>query len=163
MFRSPGLTLSYLSVACLLVLTLTAGHVRAEDKEPGMLGVTLRDDFGRVLIKNVHVGGPAYAAGLRPGDRIIAVGHKAVNSSEELINVLAESGANDRVEIYASRNGWMKDLPIKLGSREQVAHLPLMQRPPETPRAPAARSVPVQAPPPKVHHSPFHRQRYERW
>jgi predicted metalloprotease with PDZ domain len=152
-------------VACLpvyvLLVAAVASHADGSEPAPGMLGVTLDDWAGRVLVKDVYVGGPAYVAGLRPGDRIIAVGHKAVNTSAELIEVLAEYGANERVELYASRDGWMKDLPVTLAKRADVVGKPLLNAT-ATPQ-PRTTSVPVQPSRPLVHPDPFHRKRYERW
>ncbi len=162
MFRSRTLSSSFLSTACGLVVALVASHAIGGEPSRGMLGVTLRDDGGRVIVKNVYVDGPAYVAGIRPGDRIIAVGHKAVNTSAELIEVLADYDANERIELYASRDGWMKDLPITLATHEDVTRLPLLEQSRETPQA-RTRNVPIQAPRPQIHHSPFDRSRYERW
>lgn len=164
MFRSCSLSkaVGWLSPACWLVVALIAGLANGSEPARGMMGVTLRDEAGRVLVKDVYVDGPAFVAGIRPGDRIIAVGHKAVNTSAELLEVMADYGPNDRVELYASRDGWMKDLPITLGSREDVARLRLLVNSPETPQA-RTRSVPVRPSKPLVHPDPFHRKRYERW
>jgi predicted metalloprotease with PDZ domain len=150
----------YLPV-CLFLIAGVASHANGSDSSPGMLGVTLRDSGGRVLVKDVHVGGPAYVAGLRPGDRIIAVGHKAVNTSTELREVLAENRANERVEVYASRDGWMKDLPITLAKREDIEGKPLLAAT-QTPQ-PRTRSGQVAPSRPIVHPDPAHRVRYERW
>ncbi len=147
---------------CIFMLAGIACHADENDAPPGMLGVILRDEGGRVLLKDVYVGGPAHTAGLRPGDRIIAVGHKAVNTSDELIEVLAENRANDRIELFASRDGWMKDLPITLAKREDIVGKPLLA-PKQTPR-PRTGNSPVTVPrQPLVHPDPAHRVRYERW
>ncbi len=115
MFRSGNLIRSArrLLAAGSFILAV-ASLANGSEPSSGMLGVTLTDWAGRVLVKDVYVGGPAYVAGLRPEDRIVAVGHKVVNTSAQLMEVLAEYGPNDRVEIYASRDGWMKDLPVTL-------------------------------------------------
>ena len=168
MFRSGNLIRSArrLLAAGSFILAV-ASLANGSEPSSGMLGVTLTDWAGRVLVKDVYVGGPAYVAGLRPEDRIVAVGHKVVNTSAQLMEVLAEYGPNDRVEIYASRDGWMKDLPVTLAKREDVAGKPLLQAS-ATPRTTEAtqdriRSVPVQPSRPLVHPDPFHRLRYERW
>jgi len=169
MFRSCNRIRSArrLFAACSFMVAAAAGHAYGSEPSPGMLGVTLTDWAGRVLVKDVYVDSPAYVAGLRPEDRIIAVGHKAVNTAAQLTEVLSEYGANDRVEIYASRDGWMKDLPITLAKREDVVGKPLLSAT-ETPRATAAtqdrtRRGPVQPVPSLTHPDPFHRLRYERW
>jgi len=153
-----------LFAACTLVMATVVAHpAGGAEPAPGMLGVTLENWQGRVLVKDLYVGGPAYVAGIRPGDRIIAVGHKAVNTSAELLEVLAEYSANDRIELFASRDGWMKDLPVTLASREDVAGKPLLsatQKP--APRARTGNTT-IQPSRPLVHPDTFHRKRYERW
>jgi S1-C subfamily serine protease len=150
------------SIVCLSVAAIAASAARAAEPAPGMLGVTLRDDGGRVFVKDVYLGGPAQRAGLRPGDRILAVGDKAVSTIAELVETLAAYEAGARIEIRASRDGWSKELPATLGKREEVAGLPLMLQSRATPQA-RTRNAPVQPAAPLVHPSPFYRKRNERW
>lgn len=140
----------------------------AEDKKPSraMLGVTLRDDGGHVLVKDVYMGGPAHAAGLRPGDRIVAIDETAVNTSGELIEVLATHQVGDRFELHASRDGWRKELPITMADGDEVSRQPLFLGVVEE-AAPFAFRRPVttrtSGRPNQPHPSPFYRLRYERW
>jgi hypothetical protein len=50
-----------------------------------------RDEFG-ALVTSVESGGAAEAAGLKPGDRILALGGQAVFTAEDVISVVNETG-----------------------------------------------------------------------
>jgi predicted metalloprotease with PDZ domain len=149
--------------ACGLMAAMVASHANGGEPSRAMLCVIPVDDGGRVMVKDVYVGGPAQVAGLRPGDRIIAVNDKAVNTAAELIETLAGYDANARVELRASRDGWSKQLPVTLAKRENVAGLPLSLN--ATPQS-TTRRMPVGTSSPNNRtriDSPFYRYRYQRW
>jgi len=146
-----------------VVLFIAAGHAQAAEPSRAMLGVTLHDEAGQVIVSGVYVGGPATAAGLRPGDRIIAVNDKVVHSSAELVEAMAGYNVGSRIEVRASRDGWTKQLPITLGNRETVSRLPLSTSAAAAPQTRTRNSPNVVAPRPLVNPSPFYRKRNERW
>jgi predicted metalloprotease with PDZ domain len=115
-----------------VVILLTCGFALANvsiataaEPSRAMLGVIPTDVDGKVIIKDLYVGSPAEIAGLRSGDRIIAVNDQAVNSAAELIDLLTGLDVNTRIELRASRDGWTKQLPVTLAKRDDVAKLPL--------------------------------------
>ncbi|REK19469.1 MAG: PDZ domain-containing protein [Planctomycetota bacterium] len=169
-----------LTAACGLLLAVEAGYgedtestKNAEVKQPAraMLGVTLEENAGRLLIKDVYVGGPAYVAGLRPGDRILSVDDQAVNTTQQLVAELADARVGQQIELRASRDGWTKELPVTMGNRDEVSRMQLLAATSAVPttqtqsRAPAVRAPSTRARQPSnaPHHSPFHRYRNERW
>ncbi len=153
-----------LAAVCLCFAMATASHALADEPQ-AMLGVIPVDEDGQVVIHDAYAGGPADVAGLWPGDRIIAVNDKNVNSVDELLDALAPSGVGTRVEIRASRNGWTKQVQVKLGDRDVVSKMPLASASPTPP--PQARRRDVQAETIHSKHraldSPYYRYRYQRW
>jgi len=83
----------------------------------GWLGLTgrsvtasLAEDFGLrveagVLVSSTVEGGPAERAGLRPGDVITRVGGRAVADTQELLDLVAESGPDAAVSLEVWRGG----------------------------------------------------------
>ncbi|HSC86564.1 MAG TPA: DegQ family serine endoprotease [Polyangiaceae bacterium] len=100
----------------------TDGHVTR-----GWLGVALQElnqdlrDAMRlegsdgVLIADVQKGGPADKAGLRSGDVVTHVGDKPVESSGQLRNSIASSGANKPVKLTVLRDGKSRSVDVTLG------------------------------------------------
>ncbi len=73
-------------------------------KEPGALGVVLNDAApGTVVASGVLPGGPAAAAGVRPGDLVLRIGGKPVGSAQEASRLLLSHGAGDRVRLALLR------------------------------------------------------------
>ncbi|HSK29110.1 MAG TPA: PDZ domain-containing protein, partial [Candidatus Limnocylindria bacterium] len=70
-----------------------------------------------VPLAGVTEGSPAARAGLRQGDVIIRLGHKAIKSIEDLTNALGERRPGDEVEIIVQRTGRPLTLKAILGSR----------------------------------------------
>jgi tetratricopeptide (TPR) repeat protein len=66
---------------------------------------------GPALVAEVHPGSPADAAGLRPGDRIVAVGGSPVASSAQVRAVLGVATARSplRIEWQSSRDGTRRE------------------------------------------------------
>jgi S1-C subfamily serine protease len=112
-----------LMAAAWVVVVITGSHAKSADSSPGMLGVIPVDDDGQVFVKEVYVGGPAQLGGLRPGDRIIEIEGKSVNSAVDLIAAVGSYEANRPVEIRASREGWAKQISVALRKREDVLRM----------------------------------------
>ena len=91
------------------------------------LGVQARDLDGRVgrilgldqlrgaLVAAVFRGGPADAAGVQPGDVIIAFDGKPIDSARSLSRILGSTTAQRRVSLTVWRDGRKRDLSVRLG------------------------------------------------
>ncbi len=60
-------------------------------------------------------GGPAAEAGVRPGDRIVAVGGRLLNSIDDLHRLLSGSGADRRLALSVVRAGHELEVHVDLG------------------------------------------------
>jgi predicted metalloprotease with PDZ domain len=124
-FISRVTSCAILGIGCGLIAVASCGFSSAAEPSRAMLGVIPKDANGQVIVKDVYVGSPAGVAGLRAGDRIIAVNDKTVNTAAELIDALAPLDVDARVELRASRDGWTKQVQVTLAKRDDVAKLPL--------------------------------------
>ena len=94
------------------------GHI-----DRGWLGVaieTLHDDDGRrvgVRITGVERGGPAAAAGLQPGDQVLAVNGGAVDSARALIRAVAAVPPGRTVRVELRRQGQVLNAAVIAGRR----------------------------------------------
>lgn len=73
----------------------------------------------------------AYQAGLRGGDRIVAVGGKPVSSWIGIFVGASEHPKNDSMKLTVAREGGTLDIPVSADAREPV--LSGLRRPPEPP------------------------------
>jgi serine protease Do len=92
----------------------------------GFLGVTIQNldsDLANalglktpegVLIADVAPGGPADRAGMRPGDVVLGIDGKPVQSTGQLRNVIASAGVGKIVKIEILRGGEKRTLSAKL-------------------------------------------------
>ena len=84
------------------------------DKETaGRYGYILNVDKG-VYIENVTVNGPAYKAGLRQGDVILAIGDKETNKVSDVRNAILDSKVGDTVQVKYERNGRVSTVDVAL-------------------------------------------------
>ncbi len=107
------------------VIAVAANRARSAEPSSAMLGVIPIDVDGQVFVKDVFVGSPAQTAGLRAGDRLLEIDDKAVINAADLIELIREYQPNTRIEVHASRAGWVKRLSITLAKRGDVEHQPL--------------------------------------
>jgi putative serine protease PepD len=83
-----------------------ADQGRVVDTGRAYLGVELRSLLGGgVLIVAVSPGGPAAAAGLRPGDLLVDIDGERVASVDDVAVALASHKPGDRVEVRVQRQG----------------------------------------------------------
>jgi S1-C subfamily serine protease len=82
-----------------------------------LLGVQLDDSAGDggARVREVSPGGAAEQAGVRPGDRIVAVNGKSVQGHEPAMRVVAllhDVKPGDKVHLEVSRDGKTRDLTV---------------------------------------------------
>ncbi len=63
---------------------------------------------------SVTIGGPAAGAGIKPGDIIIEIDGKAINSADEAIVNVRSHNVGDRIKIRFQRDGVTKEASLKL-------------------------------------------------
>lgn len=64
-----------------------------------------RDGESGVLLGDVTQGGPAWRAGVRPGDLVLAVDGEPVARARELVRAIRSGGVGNRVTLEISRQG----------------------------------------------------------
>jgi putative serine protease PepD len=94
--------------------------VAGESLEKGALGIqgarTSTDEPG-AIVEEVVAGGPAERAGMRRGDRIVAVDGSVVRSFEELQGRIGTYSPGERVTVEAVRDGETLAVEVELGAR----------------------------------------------
>ena len=93
---------------------------RGEQREEGFLGVALdeRTDGGvGAVIRDVNVGTPAEAAGLRAGDVVVAVDGATVEGAAGLIAAIRDLEPGDSTTITVQRGDERLDVVAELSSR----------------------------------------------
>ena len=71
------------------------------------------------IVTGVVVGGPAQAAGVRPGDRITSIAGRSTATFEDIYQVVSLR-PGERVEIVVQRNGTPLRLPARIGTRQET-------------------------------------------
>jgi predicted metalloprotease with PDZ domain len=79
---------------------------------PAWLGLTLKHEHGRTLVGSVRSDGPAWNAGIAPGDELLALDGFRINDREQL---------STRLRAY--RPG--SEIVLALFRRDELLHLPL--------------------------------------
>jgi predicted metalloprotease with PDZ domain len=85
------------------------------------LGATLEEKDGRLTVKNVPAGTPAYEQGLSAADQIVAVdGYRATLA---FLNArVADKRPGERLSLTVFRTDELRTLDIKLGARASAAY-----------------------------------------
>lgn len=106
-------------------LRLTRSHQADKDLErtggrPGVergyLGITTRVDNGRLLVQTTYAGSPAHAAGLTPGDELLALdGFRLTEAT--LPHRLDERAPGEVVTITVFRRDELHQVQVTLGAR----------------------------------------------
>jgi serine protease Do len=109
--------------------------MRAGKVERGWLGVTLQDvtyDTMKslklstpkgALVVDVVKGGPAYAAGIKPGDVITSLDGTAVDDSGALRNAVAGAAIGKEIRIGIMRDGKSLTVPVKVGNPKEAGKM----------------------------------------
>jgi hypothetical protein len=100
----------------------------ASNREPA-IGVTVVERSGMgVRVVGVVRQSPAGQAGIRPGDTIIEVDGRRVDSPPELVSVIQSSEPGQTVELAVIRDGREHAVPVRLATREQALPPALLRR-----------------------------------
>ncbi|MEX0937036.1 MAG: PDZ domain-containing protein [Pirellulales bacterium] len=90
------------------------------DRQPGYFGV-IGDDRteagSAVRVLQVVPGGPAHRAGLRSGDRIVAVEGQPVRSVADMSQIVSAASPGETVNVEVDRGGAKVTLELNVGSR----------------------------------------------
>ena len=111
----------------------------------GWLGIEVAPLAGqsgatRVVVLGVVRGGPAAAAGIRPGDQILSFGGAKVRDHLDLARRIQEHVPGDSVPVVLAREGMETTLPVRIGTRPVPAEG--SSRPPEASPASGSGSRP---------------------
>jgi predicted metalloprotease with PDZ domain len=94
-----------------------------EDEPPAgraYLGADLADEAGRLNVRSVSAGTPAYEQGLNSGDQIIAIDGYRVNNQSFLTSYLTERKPGDKVRLTIFRFDKLRDITLTLGKDTRV-------------------------------------------
>jgi predicted metalloprotease with PDZ domain len=104
-----------------LALSLT-GPAGSKPSEEAYLGVELRQDGDRLIVRSVQAASPAYEKGLNTGDEIVEINN--VRATKEFFEArLAEKRPGDFLGLTIFRFDNLSMLPIKLGGRIPPAYV----------------------------------------
>jgi predicted metalloprotease with PDZ domain len=101
-------------------------NVRQRNLANAYHGANLAEDSGRLLIRTIPAGTPAYEQGLNTGDQIVAIdGYRA--SLSFMQSYLSDKKPNDTVKLTIFRFDKLRDMDLKLGSdtRREYELVPL--------------------------------------
>jgi len=76
------------------------------------------EDGRGALVNSVYQNSPAGRAGILPGDVIIRVGNRPVNSSDDVVLRVGELPVNETADVQVLRNRQTITLPVEIVSRE---------------------------------------------
>ncbi|HEV7884988.1 MAG TPA: trypsin-like peptidase domain-containing protein [Solirubrobacteraceae bacterium] len=98
---------------------LKAGHAIKRS----YLGVSTGDaNTGTgAVVGGVVAGGPSDRAGLRAGDRIVAIGDHTIAKSTDVVSAVSALRPGENVTVRVRRGGSERTLTVKLGTRPAVA------------------------------------------
>ena len=99
--------------------TVTRGWIGVEAQE---ITAELADSFGLpdtdgALIAGVLRGSPADAAGIKPGDILLAVGGKAVKDPQVMLDLIAGLKPGEAIPFKLRREKTLVDAQVKIGKR----------------------------------------------
>ncbi len=94
---------------------------RGETIRRAYLGVSTTAAQGGAVVREATSGGPAAEAGIRAGDRIVAIGGKAVRTPDDVAAAIQDRRPGDRVAVEIERNGTRETLQVELRARPEQA------------------------------------------
>jgi S1-C subfamily serine protease len=74
-------------------------------------------DRSGAVVDSVVPGGPADQAGVRPGDKIVAIDDKKVSSSEDVSAAVTARRPGEQAKVTVERGGARRTLTVDLGKR----------------------------------------------
>lgn len=90
------------------------GGERADGEPEAHLGLEAREENGRLRVTRVARGGPAWQAGVQPGDELIAIDDRRV-PSEGLDKALARLEPGARASLLVARWGRLRTIDVVFG------------------------------------------------
>ena len=107
---------------------VTRGWVGTEIQEitPDLAAAFSLPGQDGTLIVGVLRGSPAQQAGIKPGDVLVKIGSKPINSPEQMLETVAQLPLNETVEFELIRAGKNIIMPVTIGRRP--SHETLLQR-----------------------------------
>jgi serine protease Do len=91
---------------------LTKGSI-----ERGWLGVSVEDRNEGVVVANLDRAGPAFRAGIRSGDQVVAINGDKIDTSRGLIRAIAVVPPGNSVRVSVRRQGKEMEFPVTVGRR----------------------------------------------
>ncbi|MEA2129142.1 MAG: hypothetical protein QOJ85_2033 [Solirubrobacteraceae bacterium] len=73
------------------------------------------------VVGGVVAGGPSDHAGLRTGDRIVAIGDRTIAKSADVVSAISALRPGEKVAVRVRRGGSERTVTVKLGTRPAVA------------------------------------------
>jgi len=100
---------------------VTRGSIGIEFREglPGAINRVYGFKNG-VLVQNVHPGGPAEKAGLKPGDIVVSIDGRNIKDGDDLVNEIASRRPGSTVRLGFIRDGKQQDTTVTIGDRDKV-------------------------------------------
>ncbi len=99
----------------------TPGVVVLERRRPELgLSLAAGDEPGSVVIERVRPDGPAAAAGLEAGDRVLATDHRPIRSVYQAVGLVLRKQPGDRVAMSIRRGEAVRNVEIVLGNAGPV-------------------------------------------
>lgn len=85
----------------------------ADDDAPAWLGLRTETRHGRLMVRSVHRDGPAWEAGINPGDELLAIGEERL--PEDLDERLGQLRPGEVGSVLISRRGHLRRLEVTFG------------------------------------------------
>lgn len=111
--------------------------------ERGMLGLYLGPAEERAVIDGLVSGGPAEQAGLRGGDRVLAIDGEEVQGWRDVGRLVQSRRAGELVRVRVEREGWTREFELHLAPLPESSAPSAEPAPPQPQARPAPRALRV--------------------